>query len=213
MDCLLKMVSHLEFLVEEPSLEAFLRQVLPSMLHEELSFEIYTYRGKYDLLRKLPSRLAGYSKWIPEDWRIFVLVDRDDDNCLELKSSLEGMAASVGLMTPSTGGETWSVSFRILIEELEAWYFGEWSAVKKAYPSVPDSIPKRASYRDPDGIVGGTWEAFERVLQASGYFIAGLQKVSAANEVARNFDPQACSSPSFVQFRALLQKAVADGQA
>ncbi len=33
---------------------------------------------------------------------------------------------------------------------------------------------------DPDAIPGGTWEAFERVLQRSGYFQTGLRKLEAA---------------------------------
>jgi hypothetical protein len=38
------------------------------------------------------------------------------------------------------------------------------------YPRVSKSTPERAKYRDPDAIAGGTWEAFERILQNAGYF-------------------------------------------
>jgi hypothetical protein len=38
----------------------------------------------------------------------------------------------------------------------------------------------RDSTRVPDDIKGGTWEAFQHVLQSSGYFTDGLRKIEAA---------------------------------
>jgi len=49
---------HIEFLVEEPSMEAFLRSSLPQLLGKT-SFEIYSYQGKSDLLSRLEERLRG----------------------------------------------------------------------------------------------------------------------------------------------------------
>lgn len=46
---------HLEILVEEPSMEAFLRELLPRMLGDKVSFEIYPFQCKGDLLSKLSS--------------------------------------------------------------------------------------------------------------------------------------------------------------
>jgi len=37
-----------------------------------------------------------YSRGLPEDWRVVVVVDRDDDRCLELKQVLESRAAAAG---------------------------------------------------------------------------------------------------------------------
>jgi hypothetical protein len=75
---------------------------------------------------------------------------------------------------------------RISIEELEAWYFGDWKAVQEAYQGVKD-ISKLAAYRNPDTIRGGTWEAFERELQSAGYFTGGLQKIAAARAASESF--------------------------
>jgi hypothetical protein len=69
---------HLELLVEEPSMEAFLRALLPRMLPAGHTFEVHPFQGKDDLLGKLKARLRGYAQWLPEDWRIVVVVDRDD---------------------------------------------------------------------------------------------------------------------------------------
>ena len=97
---------------------------------------------------------------------------------------------------------------RIAIQELEAWYFGDWDAVRAAYPRVSETVPRRTGYRDPDAIAGGTWEAFERVLQRSGYFAGGLRKIQAARSIAPHVDPVRNTSHSFQVFRdALLELA------
>lgn len=46
-------VRHLEFLVEEPSMEEFLRELLPRLLPRDRTFAIHSFRGKPDLRRKL----------------------------------------------------------------------------------------------------------------------------------------------------------------
>ncbi len=190
-------VDHLEIMVEELSMEAFLRILLPRMLGD-VSFEVYPHQGKPDLLARLPERLRGYSRWLPSTWRIIVVVDRDNDECHDLKASLECAARGAGLTTRSRAkGRPYAVVNRVAIEELEAWYFGDWPAVRQAYPRVPEGIPGKAKYRDPDSISGGTWEAFERVLQQAGYFKGGLRKIEAARTIARHVDPERNSSRSF----------------
>lgn len=201
-------VEHVEIIVEEPSSEAALRLVLPRILGTT-SFEIYTHSCKDELLQRLPSRLRGYSSWLPETWRIVVLVDRDDDRCAKLKNRLESIARDAGLATRSNNAPSrFAVVNRIAIEELEAWYFGDWTAVRRAYPRVPANIPMQTRYRDPDAIKGGTWEAFEHILQASGYFKTGLRKLEAARAIAEFMDPRQNTSRSFKALRdALVQMA------
>jgi hypothetical protein len=201
---------HLEILVEEPSMEAFLTKLLPKLVTNGTTFIIHTHQGKHDLLRKLESRLRAYAKWLPETARIIVLVDRDKDDCLALKQKLESCAQAAGLSTrTSAGGDKWRVLNRIAIEELEAWYFGNWAAVKSAFPRVSATVVNRAAYRQSDAITGGTWEAFERVLMRSGYFAGGMRKVETAMEIGEHFDHAACVSPSFNKFRDGLTEAVA----
>jgi len=201
-------VEHVEILVEEPSMEAALRVLLPRMIGS-LSFEVYPHQCKEDLLQRLPERLRGYATWIPPSWRLVVLVDRDDDDCTRLKARLERMAADAGLATRSASRRSYVVANRLAIEELEAWYFGDWAAVRAAYPRAPETIPARARYRAPDAIAGGTWEAFERVLQAAGYFAGGLRKIEAARAVAEHMDPSRNRSPSFAALRDALSEMAA----
>lgn len=202
--------AHFEVLVEEPSAEAFLRAMLPRMLPEDRTFDVHAFQGKQDLLDKLEQRLRAYAKWLPPDWRIVVLVDRDDDDCRALKRRLERIAHGAGLRTRSRAARApWQLVNRIAIEELEAWYFGEWAAVRLAYPRVPGTVPSRQGFRDPDAIAGGTWEAFERVLQRYGYFEEGIRKIEAAREIGQRLDPTRSNSRSFVVLRDALQEAVA----
>jgi len=199
---------HLEIMVEEPSMEAFLRELLPRLLSDDTTFAIYPYQCKDDLLSKLPARLAGYASWLPETWRIVVIVDRDDDACDALKRKMEKIAADAGLRTRSTG-EAWQVVNRIAIEELEAWYFGDWDAVRANYPRVNGSVPRKTQYRDPNAIGGGTWEAFERLLQLAGYFKNGLRKTEVARALGKQISLASNNSRSFQVFRDALLEAVA----
>lgn len=195
-------VEHVEFLVEEPSMEAVLRAIAPEMLPAGASFEVHVHQGKRDLLEKLPRRLAGYARWLPPGWRIVVLVDRDNHDCRVLKRRLETAASRAGLPTASAAGvAACSVINRLAIEELEAWYFGDWPAVQRAYPRVSRHVPRRATYRDPDAIAGGTWEALERELQRAGYFRSGLRKLEAARAIAPRMNVEGNASHSFQVLR------------
>jgi hypothetical protein len=170
---------------------------------------VYRHQCKDDLLEKLPKRLQGYSAWLPVDWRIVVVVDRDNENCDCLKQRLEQIAAEAGLRTRTAVGRgDYQVVNRLVIEELEAWYFGDWNAVRAAYPRVSDAIPRQANCRDPDAIRGGTWEAFERLLQRVGYFRSGLRKIEAARAVAEHWNPDVNRSHSFIIFRDVVREMI-----
>ena len=201
---------HLEFLVEERSMEAFLRALLPNLLPQERTFDIRVFQGKRDLLQKLESRLRGYARWLPDDCRIVVMVDRDEQECHTLKEQLEETAGRAGLLTRSRATERpWQLVNRVVIEELEAWYFGDWQAVRAAYPRVSATVSNKAAYRTPDAIQGGTWEAFERVMRRHGYFTTGLRKVEAAQTIAPHVDPARNRSQSFDSFTDAIAEATA----
>lgn len=194
-------ILHFELLVEEPSMEAFLNRLLPRLLPQSRSFQVYPFQGKQDLLGKLQNRLRGYAAWLPENYRIVVVVDRDEEDCHRLKERLEAICADAGLRSrTATGDDRWQVVNRIAIEELEAWYFGDWEAVREVYSRVPATTPNRQGFRDPDAIAGGTWEAFERILQRHRYFETGLRKVEAARALGQVIDPERSSSHSFSLF-------------
>ena len=193
---------HIEFLVEERSAEAALTNLISKILSGDHTFAIHPFQGKLDLLSNLPNRLRGYQAWLPDDWRIVVLIDEDRQNCVVIKRQLEDAARIAGLITrTSTGGQgPFQVLNRLAIEELEAWFFGDVAAIKAAYPRVPAGLGQKAKYRDPDRITGGTWEALERELKKVGYYIAGMPKIEVSRKISRYMDVHQNRSHSFRVF-------------
>lgn len=188
-------------------MEAFLRIVLPQIIGET-SFEVFNFQGKSNLLSRLPARLNGYANWVGDQVKLLILVDRDDSDCVVLKSQLEAVAADARLSTRTSRSATgaYAVVNRIVIEELEAWYFGDWQAASTAYPRLSRHVPNRAGLRDPDAIAGGTWETLEREMQRAGYFTTGLRKIEVARAIAPHIDPDRNTSTSFRHFhQALLE--------
>ena len=199
---------HIEFLVEEPSMEAMLRSLVPHIIGKA-SFEVYSFQCKDNLLSNLPNRLKGYAAWLPDNYRIVVVVDRDDDDCRKLKTTLEHHARNAKLITRTQShGPIYQVVNRVVIEELEAWFFGDWSAVCQAYPRVNPKVPQKQAFRNPDSVVGGTWEALERHLQRAGYFKTGLRKIELARSIAQHMKPGLNRSKSFQVFRDALTEMV-----
>ncbi len=181
-------------------LEGFLPRVLP-----RLSFDLHALGGKRKLLEKIPCRLRGYAHWLPETWRIIVLVDQDNQNCHDLKTTLEDFARTAGLPTAThPSGETVKVVNRIVIPCLEAWYFGDWGTVCRAYPRVPRDVPYRARYRNPD-MMPDPARSFEQIMQRAGYFRTGLRKIEAAREIGSRMEAVRNTSHSFQVFYRALQ--------
>lgn len=194
---------HIEFLIEETSAEIVLTEIVPKILGDQVTFKVHDFRGKSNLLKKLPDRMKGYGNMIKhqKDLRIVTLLDKDNQDCQKLKQELEEMAAQAGLTTHSTSN-SFQVLNRIIVEELEAWFFGDIEALREAYPKVPSSLTKRKSYRTPDEIKGGTWEALERILSSAGYYEKGfMPKTEVARNIAPFMNPQINSSKSFQVFR------------
>ena len=201
---------HIEFLVEEPSAAEALMNVVPGIIGGTHSFDIHYHQGKRDLLRKLPARLRGYHRWIPDDWRIVVLVDEDRKDCHAIKNNLEETAAAAGFHTKTTPDACgrFQVLNRLAIEELEAWFFGDVEALRWQFPKIPTTLDKKAKYRNPDSIAGGTREALEAVLQRAGYYKAGVPKIEAARLISIRMHPFRNRSRSFQNFMSGLQALV-----
>lgn len=199
---------HLEFLVEELSTKQALSLILPKIMGDEVSFKIHAFKGKSDLFKKLPDRLKGYQEWIDDTYKIIILVDEDREDCKQLKQQLDDIANKLGLVTKSsrTKAESFQVLNRIVVEELEAWFFGDINAICQAYPKISRDLGSKAKYRNPDTITGGTWEALEKVLQSKGYHLGGLEKNNAAREISKYMNPKTNRSKSFqVLYQGLLE--------
>lgn len=193
---------HIEFLVEEPSIEAAFRNLLPRMLPAKTSYRILVFQGKDDLLKQLPARLRAYASWINDEYRIVVTVDEDRQDCHTIKNQLEKICAQSGLITKTRIRKPgFQVLNRIIIEELEAWFIGDINAILQAYPRVPNTFSNWKKFRDPDAVPGGTWKSLEQSLQRYGYFTGGYAKIQAAREISAHMDPLNNRSKSFQVFR------------
>lgn len=134
----------------------------------------------------------------------------DDDDCEQLREQLDAVATRAGFVPR---GPTRGILNRIAVEELEAWFFGDFGAVSAAYPRVPVTAAAKSAFRVPDAIRGGTAEAFERLLQQHGYHKGGLAKVDAARAVSVHMDVENNQSRSFQVFRDGLRELLRIGRA
>jgi hypothetical protein len=157
----------LHVLVEGDSEEALLRDWLPRFLPSGHSFVVIRHRGKgrlsgdplkvpdirrEGLLDQLPAKLRAYGKGLdPATDRVLVLLDLDDDSCLDLKGRLLKLLESCE--PPPV------VLFRLAIEETEAFYLGDPAAIRKAFPQA--RLQRMKSYIQDS--ICGTWEVFQRV--------------------------------------------------
>jgi Domain of unknown function (DUF4276) len=193
---------HIEFLLEEASAEIVLTEILPKIVGDNVTLRFHDFRGKQNLLKHLPNRLKGYKSILQSnsDLKIVVLIDEDREDCTKLKQCLEDIAKDAGLLTRSIS-KNFQILNRIAVEELEAWFFGDVEAIRKAYPRVPESLSQNRNYRKPDEIKGGTCEALERVLSSKGYFTKGyMPKTEVARNIAPHLHPENNTSKSFQVF-------------
>lgn len=210
-------IQRIEFLVEDRSTREALKVLVPKIV-PGVPYEVLAFNGKHDLLRNLPNRLRGYRYWVRSaDTGLVLLIDRDAEDCLQLREKLNVLVQREGFIPGSVSdGAPGTVMNRIAIEELEAWFFGDVAALARAYPGVPATLAKRARYRDPDAITGGTAEALGRVLKRAGHHRGGLEKVRAAAAIAAHMNVEDNRSRSFQKFRdgvRLLVRGGADAQA
>lgn len=111
------------------------------------------------LLDQLPAKLRAYAAAKDSDQLVVVLVDADDDNCVALKKSIADVVQSEA---PAV-----RVLVRIAVEETEAYYLGDWAAIKQAYPDANRKIFN--TYTPDERPQQGTWELFAEVVGEDGF--------------------------------------------
>jgi Domain of unknown function (DUF4276) len=200
--------------VEEPSMEAFLEELLPRILSPDLPFKIINHESKTQLLAEVPKRLLGYTNYphVATRPKALVLVDRDADDCAVLKGRLEKACRDAQLASktvPAHDG-TFEVVNRIVVEELEAWYFGAVPELVIEFPGVPATLANKQGFRDPDAVRGGTHEQLLKVLQRAGHYtgLDRLPKIATARRMGKLIDPQSNRSVSFSHFLSGLRAII-----
>lgn len=144
------MKKRFEILVEEHSMEVFLKNFLPRILPD--SFElgincfIYPHEGKRDLQKRLPKRIKAYQSY-PQKVILLVIQDQDSSNCKVLKQKL------LRLIREANGDTKHLI--RIACKELENWYLGDLNTVQKIFPeSKAGNLKNKAKFRNVDRLNG-----------------------------------------------------------
>lgn len=212
---------HVEVLIEDSSGERLLRALLPKVFDTNSAFHtwrVHSYRGigripkglansrdpsKRMLLDQLPRLLKGYAKTPGYD-AVVVVLDSDKRICKEFLKELKAVS---DVCAPKL-----TTLFRLAIEEVEAWYFGDQTALLKAYPrakrdvlggyvqdSVCDTWELLADAVYPGGSAG---------IKKSGWPLPGQVKHEWAERIGPLMTLDENASPSFGKFRDGIRRLV-----
>ncbi|MBF0190486.1 MAG: hypothetical protein HQL99_04970 [Magnetococcales bacterium] len=215
---------HFEILVEDQSGKKALDILIPMIIGTDHTFIVHFYKGigriprdlrgasdpgKRILLDQLPRLLRGYGNTFssyPVDYQAAVIVVCDlDDKCLKaFRHELRQI-----LSTCNPAPQTY---FCLAIEEGEAWFLGDFNAIRKDYPRTKNDI--LASYHQDS--ICGTWETLAdavypggaRKLMAQGWQAIGTEKSKWAEEISPCMDVANNHSRSFAYFRDRLLSLV-----
>lgn len=213
---------HIEFLVEDSSGERLLSQLLPQILGEQgapHSWRLKAYKGvgrippgllpradpaKRMLLDQLPRLLQGYGK-TPGIDAVVVVLDSDRRDCKEFLQELRSLAEGCNPV-PNT-------LFRLAIEEIEAWYLGDRTALLTAYPRAKREVLDRYVQDS----VCNTWEMLADAVHAggtaaikkTGWPLPGQIKHEWAEKMGPLMNINQNKSPSFGKFRDGISRMIA----
>lgn len=214
---------HIEILVEDSSGEKLLSILLPKLLGDQgnpHTWRVHAYKGigripknlgasadpaKRILLDQLPRLLKGYSN-TPYIDAVVVVLDTDTRNCVTFLNELKELAANCNSI-PTT-------MFRLAIEEMESWYFGDLDAMRIAYPRVKQDILARYVQDTPCG----TWELLADAIypggslevKKRGWPLSGQLKHEWAEKIGPLLEPDKNTSPSFGKLRDGLRRLITD---
>ncbi len=214
---------HIEILVEDSSGATLLEVLLPQLLGvqgDSNTWRVHAYKGigkipqgigkkvdpaKRILLDQLPKLLRGYGK-TPGIDAVVVVLDTDKRDCVAFLAELKAVLDDKTVV-PDT-------MFRLAIEEVEAWYFGDREALLAAYPRVRQDV-MRSYVQDS---VCDTWELLadavypggSSAIKKAGWPLPGQVKHEWAKKIAPLMEPDRNVSPSFCKFRDGLRQLCAD---
>lgn len=177
------MTGRVIFLLEEPSMKAFLLEFLPRLIprwQHEIDFLLIPHQGKSDLDKSIPKKLQA---WREPGVRFVIVRDNDGADCLALKQRLQQMCVLSGH----------PVLIRLICQELESWYLADVDALKTAYPNDEKAIIRLTKrFPDPDTCLKPSHE-LERSL-------TDFQKQDAARRLGKLLSTQQMRSRSFHVF-------------
>jgi hypothetical protein len=213
---------HFEILVEDRSGHALLETLLPELLGtqgEPHTWNVHGYKGigrippglaaagdpaNRILLDQLPRILRGYRK-TPGIDAVVVVMDTDTKDCRDLLDDLRELAKECDMSDRTM--------FRLAIEEMEAWYFGDRNAILEAYPRAKRAVLD--TYVQDS--VCGTWELLadavypggSAAIKLAGWPLPGQVKHQWAEEIGLFMNVEENASPSFCKLRDGIRRLAA----
>ncbi len=210
---------HFEILVEDSSGARLLEILLPKLLQAHTAnptWRVHAYKGigripagltntpdprKRILLDRLPMILRGYRN-TPGIDAVVVVVDADNRDCKAFLRELNAVAIDCDFAERTM--------FRLAIEELEAWYFGDRAAILTSYPRARRHM---LDAYEQDSVCA-TWEHLAVALRfadanASARRLggdAGRIKHEWAERIGPVMDVEQNQSPSFCKLRDGLRR-------
>lgn len=186
-----------EILLEEPSMEEVLKNILPKILPEGYKLDenvfLRPHNGKSDLRKSIPNKVRAFSKYY-EPVKIIILHDQDNVlDCKNLKNSI------LELCKDEKNNFYLPCLVRIVCQELESWYIGDLEAIEKAYTSFrSEKYKNKKEFRNPDII--------EKPSQTMKHILPNFQKIQTAKDVSKYMDINNNKSESFCFFISGIQK-------
>jgi hypothetical protein len=214
---------HIEILVEDSSGNKLLQVLLPQLLGPQgdpHTWRLHNYKGigripqgltprteasKRILLDRLPKILRGIGK-TPGIDAVVVVLDTDKRDCAAFLAELKKIANDSDSVSDTL--------FRLAVEEIEAWYFGDQAALLTAYPRAKRDVLGKYIQ---DSICG-TWELLadavhtggSAAIKKAGWPLPGQMKHEWAQKIGPLMDPGRNISPSFGKFRDGLRRLVSE---
>ena len=212
---------HFEILIEDRSGEKVLEILIRKIMGAQHTFSIFPYKGighipknlknltnanTDHLLDNLPEQLRAYGKSYANDPDKVVVVVCDLDNrCL--KAFRQELFNVLNACNPKP-----ETRFCIAIEEGEAWFLGDISAIKKAYPRAIVNVLN--SYQNDS--ICGTWEHLadaiypggSKKLKKRGWQAVGREKSTWAEKISPNMEVDKNKSHSFCYFREKIRELI-----
>jgi len=212
---------HFEILVEDISGKTALEILIPKIIStEQHTFNIHPYKGsghiptdlksasdpkKRILLDQLPKIVQGWGKTLsgyPDYSFVLIVICDLDKRCLS--TFRRELLDLVDKCNPKP-----KTQFCIAIEEGEAWYLGDFAAIKKAYPKAKQKVLD--SYTNDS--ICGTWEKLADAVYSGGskelskppWHKVGEEKSKWAKKIPPHMDVDNNLSPSFRYFRDKLR--------
>ena len=215
---------HFEILIEDLSGKKTLDILMPKIINDQDTFNVVDYRGighipknlksptdvsKRVLLNQLPRLLRGFGKtfanYTPHFPAAVIVICDLDDKCLKTFRQELYSVLNACKLKPET-------RFCIAVEEGEAWFLGDISAIKKAYPKAKNNILNR--YQNDS--ICNTWELLADAIFAGGSSrlkkrgaqTVGSEKSAWADKITPYMDVDKNKSPSFCYFRDKIRELI-----